>query len=231
MDIPFVTVGSGIGSFVTVDYSADRRRADVADAGPRHARPPLADLRVPDPGLADPPRRAAPLRLGLASGQHLGLPVVRLQRRCAELRSQGSLGPVHRADLRRLLHAEGRPGLRDDGAGEEPDRLRRDAGQGPGPDRAPAVRRRLLHDPHPARGRGRHQAGRLPLAVRPPRRRLPRPEVPARAPALPDRAQRLPPHRQRLRGARARLRAPHAAARAPSWCAAAASWPPGCSSG
>ena len=45
------------------------------------ARPPVADLRVPDPGLPDPARRAAPVGLRVAARQHLGLPVLRLRAR------------------------------------------------------------------------------------------------------------------------------------------------------
>ena len=75
VDVPFVTVGGGIGTFVTVDYLRIAGVPTRAHQGALRARPPVADLRVPHPGLPDPARRAAALRLGVAPGQHLGLPV------------------------------------------------------------------------------------------------------------------------------------------------------------
>ena len=56
---------------------AHRGRTGVPDPGFVQYRLSLADVRVPDPRLADPAHGADPLRLLLAPRQHLGLPVVR----------------------------------------------------------------------------------------------------------------------------------------------------------
>ena len=114
----------------------------------------MADLRVPHPGLADPPTGAAPLRLRLDARTTSGAsPATRSARPGARSKT---LAPLverpHRADLRRLLDARGpvrssRPRARGDRIGYH-DML----GQGPGAHGAPAPRRRLLHDPHAAGG-------------------------------------------------------------------------------
>ena len=69
-----MSVGGGIGSFVTVDYLRIGGVPTGADPGARRARPPVADLRVPHPGLPDPPRRAAALRLGSRPDNIWGFP-------------------------------------------------------------------------------------------------------------------------------------------------------------
>ena len=81
VDVPFVTVGGGIGSFVTVDYLRIAACPTDSDPGARRRwTHPWQTYEYLTRGLADPPRRAAALRLRVAPGQHLGLP---LATRCA----------------------------------------------------------------------------------------------------------------------------------------------------
>ena len=187
VDIPFVTVGGGIGCFVTVDYlriagvpTSSRSGCCARSTTPWQTYEYLTRVsQIP---------RGERLRSDSASRPDniWGFPSLRASARRSQRNAQGPLWQsVHRADLRRLLHPEGRPGVRDDGARGQPDRLRRDAGQGPGADGAPAVRRRLLHHPDAARGRHRPPSGSRSAPVRPHRRRLPGPEVPARPAGLP----------------------------------------------
>ena len=88
VDIPFVSIGGGIGSFVTVDYL---RICGVPTSAIRvftQLEHPVAELRVPHPRLPDPARRTVAQRLGVLPGQHLGLP---------ELRAAGSDRPPARS--------------------------------------------------------------------------------------------------------------------------------------
>ena len=77
IDVPFVTVGGGIGSFVTLDYLriAGVRKASIRCS--RRQRDTVVDVRVPDEGLADPSWRAAAIGLVVDAGLHLGLPQLR----------------------------------------------------------------------------------------------------------------------------------------------------------
>ena len=186
---------------------AHLRCAPLGDPGVHPARHALGELRVPHPRLPDPARRAAAQRLGVLPGQHLGLPELRAARGDGDAVAQAVGARARGAALRRLLDAEGGAGVRLDGAGVPPDPLPGDGGQGPGPHGAQADGRRLLHDPHPARGRHPHQARGVPQPVRARRRGLPRAEVPARPHGLPRDLPRLRQRRQRLRAARADLRA------------------------
>ncbi len=84
--------------------------------------------------------------------------------------------------------------------------LERHARAGPGAHGPQALRGRLLRAPHAAGGLGADAPGGVPLPVRPRGRRLPRPAVPARPAGVPPEAQRLPPRRERVRAARPRVR-------------------------
>ena len=157
VDVPFVTVGGGIGSFVTVDYL-------------RIAGVPTEQIRV------------------LSALDHPWQTYEYLTRvsqipRTERLRSDSASRPDNIWGFPSYAFGEGfkTPGswwqvfvepIFDDyytpqagqaftahGARGQPDPLQRHAGQGPGPDRPPTVRRRLLHDPHPARGRHRRPSG------------------------------------------------------------------------
>ena len=54
VDVPFVTVGGGLGSLAMVDVLADRRHPVQRDQDLDHDRPAGADLQVPRRQLADP---------------------------------------------------------------------------------------------------------------------------------------------------------------------------------
>ena len=119
VDVPFVTVGGGIGSFVTVDYLriAGVPAAQSAALGPPdHPWPTYEYL---DPCLSDPPRRTAPLRLRLDARTTSGASRRYAVREAFSARSlSGFVKPLwnvaDRADLRELLHAArpGRPSSR-----------------------------------------------------------------------------------------------------------------------
>ena len=125
----------------------------------------MVELRVPHPGLADPAPRAAAFGLRVhvrtTSGGSRATPFAR---RSAPSRSRihrAAVERADRADLRRLLHAEGRAGVRVDGArGTTGSATTQCRAQGPGADGAAPAGRRLLHDPD--------AAGRAP----PPTRRV-----------------------------------------------------------
>ena len=210
VDVPFVTVGGGIGSFVTVDYLriAGVPASSIRVLGANDS--PVVDVRVPDPHLPDPADRAAAVGLGVHARQHLGLPELRLARGVVGeglKAASAALERRHRADPHRLLDAAGRPGLRGPGAGVGPDRLRRHASR-----RAwsgwcdVALGGGYFTVLTPPAGDVAHEAGRLPEPLRPPRRRLPGAEVPAGPPGVPRDLPGLRLGRERLRAARARVR-------------------------
>ena len=117
VDVPFVTVGGGIGSFVTVDYLRIAGVPASSITGARRHRQPVVDLRVPDPGLADPARASGCARTPpprpTTSGASRPTPCARRWPRGAcKAKLAAAVERAHRADLRRLLHPAGRPGLR-----------------------------------------------------------------------------------------------------------------------
>ena len=235
VDVPFVTVGGGIGSFVTVDYLRIAGRADLEQIRVlSNIDHPWQTYEYLTRVSQIPRGRADPVRLVVAAGQHLGLPVVRAER--------GAGREAHRPPAVHVLvepifadywTPAGRPGVRSTWsarptASRYPDMLvkgvvrmvRRRAG------------RRLLHASSP-RPSGTSPTKRIAfrsrfvhLAVGYPGLRF-LPDLQALSHEHSDYHARG----QRLRAARARLRVPHAPAPAPSWCAAAASSPPGCCSG
>ncbi len=192
---------------------AHRRHVDQPAAGAHQPRRPLADLRVPHPGVAGAPQGATALRCPVDARQHVGLPQLRLPRGLGREDARPDLERLHRAGVPRLLHAQGRSGLRGHGARGRPHQLLRHVRQGPGAHGPTPLRRRLLHDPHPGAGHLGHQADRLPLDLRAHLRRLPGREVPARPAGVPHEVRRLRAGGERLRAPRARLRGAQAPAR------------------
>ena len=215
VDVPFVTVGSGIGSFVTVDYL-------------RIAGVPTSQMRVL--GTLDHPWQTYEYLTRVSQiprGERLRSDSASRPDNIWGFPSYGFSEGVRNFNLKVLLGLFTEPIFADyytPKAGQAFETMEREKNR-IGYDEmlvkglVRIVRRRygggyftILTPPEGAVG---HQADRVPLAVRAPRRRLSGPEVPAGAPALPHRPQRLPPHRQRLRGARARLRAPACSSPAP----------------
>ena len=123
VDIPFVSVGGGIGSFVTVDYL---RICGV----PTSAIRVFTQLDTPWQSYEYLTRvsqipRGERLRSDSAScpDNIWGFPSYALREAMATAVAQAAGARAHRADLRRLLDAQGGAGVRLDGAGVRPDRL------------------------------------------------------------------------------------------------------------
>ena len=184
VDVPFVTVGGGMGSFVTTDYlrvagvPIDRMRVLSDIDFPWQTYEYLTRVsQIPRPERIRSDSASRPDNLW-------GFPSYAAGGSGPQQDPGATVAGPGRADLGGLLHPARGPGVRRTGARVEADQLLGHAGQGPGPDGTPPPGRRLLHDPHPSR----RQAGapcRVPVPVRPPRGRVSGPEVPARAAGLP----------------------------------------------
>ena len=214
---------------------AHRGRADLGDPGAVQHRPPVADLRVPDPRLADPARRADPVGLGVAPGQHLGLPVAT---RCARRGATGRCEPLRaRARASRSSPTTGRrrPGTVFDVAGAG---VRTGSATRRCSSRASVrmVRRRIgggyFTILTPPAGTAPHQAGGVPR-----RASCTSPSATPGCGSCPTCRTFRETHRdfeqrgQRLRAARARSTSGCKTRRAPCSSAAAASSPRACCSG
>ena len=212
---------------------ADRRGADRADPGPAAPRPPVADLRVPHPRLPDPPRRAAALRLRVAPGQHLGLPVLRAsakasQRQALKVALAGLFAEPIFAD-----YCTPKAGQVFEALEREANRIRYTEMLVKGLVRM--VRRRdgggyftILTPPEGASATKR-VAYRSQL--RAPRRRLPGAEVPARPAGVPRPSTTTTSHVVNAYEPHEHVYERLMQHPAPCWCAAAASSPRACCSG
>ena len=159
-DIPFVTIGGGIGSFVTVDYlriagvAADRiavlSNLDFAWQTYEYL---TRVSQIPRPERIRSDSASRPDNIW-------GFPSYALAEAIGERTLRAAVAGAGRADLGRLLHPEGGAGIRRARAREQADRLVPDAGQGPGQDGQEAPGRRLLRDPDPD-GRRRRATKRL----------------------------------------------------------------------
>ncbi len=218
IDTKFVTVGGGIGSFVTVDFL---RIYGV----PASDITVLTQLETPWSSYEYLTRvsqipRGERLRSDSKSTPDniWGFPSYAVREAFGAKSVKGFVAPLWNVltepILSRLLHPEGRPGLRDDGARARPDRLPAVRPQGPGPDDPAPPRGRLLHHPDAAAGRDPDPAARLPQPVRARGDRLPGAQAAARPAALPRVLPGSVQGGQRLRAARARLPATRPAARA-----------------
>ena len=113
-----MTVGGGIGLFRDCRLSAHRRRADVGHPRPVNLDHPWQTYEYLTRVSQIPQVGATSLGFGVETGQHLGLPVVRRARGGRQTRRRSAaVAVLGRADLRRLLDAAGRAGLREPGAG------------------------------------------------------------------------------------------------------------------
>ena len=208
VDIPFVSIGGGIGSFVTVDYL---RICGVPTSAIRvftQLETPWESYEYLTRVSPDPARRAAAQRLGVLPGQHLGLPELRRARGVRDEVAQAA-GPDRRSSRSSTTTTRPKAGQAFESMEQEYHRIRYPETVVKGQVRMVRRRigRRLLHDPHPARRAPRAPTGRVPQPLRARRRRLPGAEVPPRPHGLPGDPPRLRQRRQRLRAARADLRA------------------------
>ena len=211
---------------------AHRRHARAPDAGAHQPRRALADLRVPHPHVADPPRRAAALRLRSRCPTTSGAsPPTRFREAWAEQDLRTGLERPAPSPSSTTTGPRAGPGLRVHGA--------RGARIGYWDDGAPRARS--------AWSGGATAAGTSRSS---PRRRAPSPtkrvafRCHLRAPRvgypgvafLPDLQEyrtpyrRLRPGGERLRAPRARLRGAATPARPGADPGRTASWPPACSS-
>ena len=192
-DVDFVTVGGGVGSFVTVDYLR------ICGVPPERIRV-LTQLDYPWQTYEYLTRVSQ-----IPSGERLrsdsasrpdciwGFPSYAFSEafraREPSRVHRPPLSGADRAHLHRLLHAQSWARLHHAAAGVGPDRLRPARRPGPGPHGAPTQRRRLLHHPHATGGNLEDQAGGLPQPVRAHSRWLSGLEVPSRPPGVPAGAQ------------------------------------------
>ena len=77
VDVPFVSIGGGIGSFSLVDTLRIAGIAPEPDPGPYQPRHTVADLRIPHAGQPDPPPGTPPVRLVGHARQRLGVSLLR----------------------------------------------------------------------------------------------------------------------------------------------------------
>ena len=169
IDTKFVTVGGGIGSFVTVDFL---RIYGV----PASDITVLTQLETPWSSyeyltrVSQIPRTERLRSDSKSTPDNIwGFPSYAVREAFGAKSIKGFVAPLwnvmHRADPVGLLHPEGRPGVRDDGAGARPDRLPAVRPQGSGADGPAPPRGRLLHHPDPAARRNGRPAG-SPTAAR-----------------------------------------------------------------